>query len=273
VKTWFITGVSTGLGRALAHEVLATGDRVVGTLRDPAALAEFQGAANATGVLLDVRDDAGVRATIDALERDGTAIDVLVNNAGYGLLGTVEETPLAHARALFDVNVFGALSVTQAMLPYMRARRRGHIVTISSIGGLTAFPSLGLYNGSKFALEGIYEALAAEVAPLGLRVTLVEPGAFRTDWTGRSMVHAPSSIADYASTAGAFREEVAQRDGAQPGDPIKAADAIIAAVADETPPLHLVLGQDALAAIDRKLAALGADVHRWRERSAATGFE
>jgi NAD(P)-dependent dehydrogenase (short-subunit alcohol dehydrogenase family) len=274
MRTWLITGVRTGLGRAIAEAALQAGDRVVGTLRGAVDLPEFDALApgRSHGVLLDVRDEAAVRDTVaDVTARLGP-IDVLVNNAGYGLEGAIEEVTLQQARDQFDVNVFGALAVTQAVLPGMRARRRGHVINMTSMGGLTSFAGVGIYNGSKFALEGISEALAKEVAPLGIKVTAVEPGAFRTDWAGRSMAHAKSPIADYDETAGAYRRALAQRNGHQPGDPRKAAEAILRIVADPAPPLHLLLGPDALALVGEKLGRLQTEIARWAPLSAATDF-
>ena len=245
MTNWLITGVSSGLGSALAEAALERGDKVAGTLRNEAGRAGFEQLApsRSFGILPDVTDEASVREGVeDALRRTG-GIDVLVNNAGYGFEGAIEEASLDQVRAQFAVNVFGAVSVIQTVLPYMRSRRAGHIVNITSMGGLTAFPGVGIYNGSKYALEGISEALAKEVKPLGIKVTIVEPGPFRTDWAGRSMVHAERTIEDYDATAGAYRRVLAQRNGRQPGDPRKAAEAIMLAVAADEPPLHLLLGR------------------------------
>lgn len=274
MSTWLITGVSSGFGRALAEAVLEKGNRVAGTVRNEAAKAAFEKLApgRAIGVLLDVTDAEAVRQGVTEVEAKTGGVDVLVNNAGYGLEGAIEEASLAEVRAQFEVNVFGAVAMIQAVLPSMRKRRAGHIVNISSIGGLTTYPGVGIYNGSKFALEGISEALAKEVKPLGIKVTIIEPGAFRTDWAGRSMVHAETRIADYEETAGAFRRVVAQRNGHQAGDPRKAAEAIILAVEAEQPPLHLLLGPDALAAAGEKLGALQAEIMKWAPVSAGTDF-
>ena len=274
MANWLITGVSSGFGRALAEAVLAKGNTVAGTLRNQAAKADFEKLApgKAIGILLDVTDEASVRRGVAEAEKKTGSIDVLVNNAGYGLEGAVEEVTLDQIRAQFEVNVFGAVSVIQAVLPAMRKRRSGHIINITSMGGLTAFPGVGIYNGSKFALEGISEALAKEVKPLGVKVTIVAPGSFRTDWAGRSMVHVDGAIADYEATAGAFRKSLAQRNGRQPGDPGKAAGAIIAVVEAAEPPLHLLLGPDALRFVGEKLGALQAEILRWAPVSAATNF-
>jgi NAD(P)-dependent dehydrogenase (short-subunit alcohol dehydrogenase family) len=274
MANWLITGVSSGFGRALAEAVLAKGNTVAGTLRNQAAKADFEKLApgKAIGILLDVTDEASVRRGVAEAEKKTGGIDVLVNNAGYGLEGAVEEVTLDQIRAQFEVNVFGAVSVIQAALPAMRKHRSGHIINITSMGGLTAFPGVGIYNGSKFALEGISEALAKEVKPLGIKVTIVAPGSFRTDWAGRSMVHVDGAIADYEATAGAFRKSLQQRNGRQPGDPEKAAEAIIAAVEAAEPPLHLLLGPDALRFVGEKLGALQAEILRWAPVSAATNF-
>ncbi|MBA2125489.1 short-chain dehydrogenase/reductase [Hyphomicrobium methylovorum] len=274
MANWFITGVSTGFGRALAEAVLAKGDSVTGTVRNDAAKAEFEKLApgRALAVLLDVTDPESVLRGVKEGEQKFSGIDVLVNNAGYGLEGAIEEVTLSQIRAQFEVNVFGAVTVIQAALPNMRKRRRGHIVNITSMGGLTAFPGVGIYNGSKFALDGISEALAKEVKPLGINVTIVAPGSFRTDWAGRSMVHVDEQIADYAATAGAFRKSLAERNGRQAGDPQKAAEAIIAVVNSDDPPLRLLLGPDALRFVGAKLGALQSEIMRWAPVSAATNF-
>lgn len=274
MANWLITGVSSGFGRALAEELLHRGHRVCGTVRSDAAKREFEKLApgRSLSALLDVTVETDVRRVVDEFESRSEGIDVLVNNAGYGFEGAIEEASLAQLRAQFEVNVFGAVSVIKAMLPHMRRRRAGHIVNITSIGGLTAFPGVGIYNGSKFALEGISEALAKEVKPLGIKVTIIEPGAFRTDWAGRSMVHVEHTIADYEGTAGEFRRALAQRSGHQAGDPRKAAQAILLAVEAEQPPLRMLLGPDALQAAGEKLGALQAEILKWAPVSAGTNF-
>ena len=272
---WVITGVSTGFGRALAEAVLAKGHRVIGTVRQEEAKQEFEKLkpGHAHAVLLDVTDDKAVHRVIGEIAKSTSGIDVLVNNAGYGFEGAIEEASLDQIRHQFEVNVFGAVSVIQAALPDMRRRKSGHIVNITSMGGLTAFPGVGVYNGSKYALEGISEALAKEVKPLGIKVTIVEPGSFRTDWAGRSMLHVDKTISDYDATAGAFRKSLAERNGHQGGDPKKAAEAIIAAVEAEQPPLHLLLGPDALRLVGEKLGALQAEILKWAPISGATNFD
>jgi NAD(P)-dependent dehydrogenase (short-subunit alcohol dehydrogenase family) len=275
MPNWFITGVSSGFGRALSEAVLAKGHSVIGSVRQEAARGPFEAlsAGKAHGVLLDVTDEAAVHAVIDEVVEAHGPIDVLVNNAGYGLEGAIEELSLDQIRDQFEVNVFGAVAVIQAVLPHMRKARSGHIINITSMGGLTAFPGVGAYNGSKFALEGVSEALAKEVAPLGIKVTIVEPGSFRTDWAGRSMVHAETPIADYEATAGAFRQSLVQRNGRQGGDPRKAAAAIILATEAAKPPLHLLLGPDALRFVGEKLGALQTEISRWAAVSSATNFD
>ena len=275
IKTWLVTGVSSGFGRALALAVLARGDRIAGTVRTAAAKAAFEALSpeRAFGFLLDVTDEAAVHRTVTAVERELGPIDVLVNNAGYGLEGSVEATSLTEMRAMFDVNLFGAVAVMQAALPSMRARRTGHIVNITSMGGLSTWPGIGAYCASKFALEGLSETLAQELAPLGIRLTIVEPGGFRTDFAGRSLAHAARTIDDYEATAGNSHRILAEHGGHEPGDPRKAASAILKAVDDEHPPLHLLLGPDALLHVGEKLGALIEEIGRWAVVSATTGFD
>lgn len=275
MANWFITGVSSGFGRALAEAVLAKGHTVIGTVRQEAARAPFGalGPGKAHAVVLDVTDEVGVHHVIDDVVAEHGSIDVLVNNAGYGLEGAVEEVTLAQVRQQFEVNVFGAVAVIQAVLPHMRKACSGHIINITSMGGLTAFPGVGIYNGSKFALDGISEALAKEVKPLGIKVTIVAPGSFRTDWAGRSMVHVEKPIPDYEPTAGAFRQSLAQRNGRQGGDPQKAAASIILVTEANEPPLRLILGPDALRFVGEKLGAQQAEMLKWAAVSASTNFD
>ncbi len=274
MANWLITGVSSGFGRALSEVIVEKGGKVAGTVRKEKDKKEFEALApgKAFAILLDVTDEQAVRQGVKDAEQKTGGIDVLVNNAGYGFEGAVEEASLADFRRQFDVNVFGAVAMMQAVLPLMRARHRGHIVNISSIGGLTGFPGIGAYHGSKFALEGISEALAKEVKHLGIKVTIVEPGAFRTDWAGRSMLRAERSIADYDASAGAFRRMLAEHNGKQSGDPRKAAEAIILAVESAEPPLHLLLGPDALRMAGEKLGVLTTELLKWAPVSAGTDF-
>jgi NAD(P)-dependent dehydrogenase (short-subunit alcohol dehydrogenase family) len=273
-KTWLITGVSSGFGKALASTLLSAGQRVVGTLRTEAARLAFDQLkpGYSFGRLLDVTDSASITGAVEEIERTVGAIDVLVNNAGYGHEGLIEESSLEDFRQQFEVNVFGAVAMIKAVLPFMRTRRSGHILNITSMGGLTTFPGLGVYHGSKFALEGISETLGKEVKPFGIAVTAIEPGAFRTDWAGRSMVRAERTIADYDATFDSQRKARLERSGQQAGDPLKAALAIMQVVASPTPPAHLLLGRDAVQFVKEKLATLHAEIQRWETVSLGTDF-
>lgn len=264
---WFITGCSTGFGRELAQALLAQGKRVVVTARDPQsvqALAAPYGD-QALVVALDVTDAAQRTAAVEQAETTFGGIDVLVNNAGIGYFGAVEESDEAEVRRMFEINFWGLAQMTTAVLPGMRARRRGTIVNLSSIGGITTFPGVVYYNASKFAVEALSEGLAKEVAPLGIKVLIVEPSGFRTDWAGRSANESTTIIEDYAATAGANRQGIRQSSGRQPGDPQRAAAAIIAAVASPTPPLRLLLGQNALNGARAKIETLRRDFDAWEE--------
>jgi len=274
MKTWFITGVSSGFGRALAQAAVARGDKVVGTLRNEAQRAAFDALAPGLsfGVLLDVTHNDDVPRVVASVEQDIGPIDVLVNNAGYGHEGTVEGTPLAQYRAQFEVNVFGAVAAIQAVLPYMRARRSGHIINVTSMGGLVTFPGLGVYHGSKFALEGISETLAKEVSGLGIKVTAVEPGGFRTEWAGGSMKRGEQDIADYEALFAPLRQARLERSGKQAGDPAKAALAFMQIVDATDPPVHLPLGTDAVSFIRTKLETLKEEIDRWEALSTSTNF-
>ncbi|OLT05027.1 short-chain dehydrogenase/reductase [Pseudonocardia sp. CNS-004] len=269
---WFITGCSTGLGRALAGHVLRRGWRAAVTARDPQTVADLVNAHGdrAIALPLDVTDPEQVSAAVTCAEEVFGRIDVLVNNAGYGYLAAIEEGEDAQVRALFEANVFGAVSVTKALLPGMRARRSGHVVAISSLGGLAAFGATGYYHATKFALEGLSESLAAEVGPLGIGVTIVEPGAFRTNWSGPSMEQSAIRIDDYAETAGRRREATLATYGSQPGDPARAAEAIVAALEADAPPLRLVLGTAALQVARGKLDALQRTFTEWEHLSLST---
>ena len=273
-RVWFITGCSTGFGRALAEAVLARGEHVIATARKREHVQELEDRFpdHARALALDVTDAAQVRAVADTAIGLFGGVDVLVNNAGYGMLGAVEEISTDEAQAQFATNVFGVLAVLQAFLPHMRERRRGHVLNVSSVSGFVARAGTGIYSASKFALEALSESLAQEVAPLGIRVTIVEPGVFRTDFAGRSLQVAETVIDDYTATAGATRTTVQQVSGRQPGDPARGAAAIIAAVDAETPPLRLILGSDALGRIRTKLAAVAQDANTWEATSVGTDF-
>jgi NAD(P)-dependent dehydrogenase (short-subunit alcohol dehydrogenase family) len=271
-KTLLITGVSSGFGRALAQEALAAGHKVVGTVRSAQAARDFESlcAGSAFARVLDVTDFDAIEGVVAEIEASVGPIDVLVNNAGYGHEGVMEESPLSEMRRQFDVNVFGAVAMTKAVLPFMRKRRRGHILNITSMGGHITMPGITYYCGSKFALEGISEALAKEVKPLGIAVTAVAPGSFRTDWAGRSMTRTPRSIPDYDAIFDPVRKAREEKSGKQLGDPQKAARAMLAAIAAENPPVHLLLGSDALGLVRGKLAALEDEIRAWESVTVST---
>lgn len=271
-KTLLITGVSSGFGRALAQEALAAGHRVVGTVRSEQAKSEFEALApaDALGRILDVTDFESIDGVVSEVEASVGPVDVLVNNAGYGHEGVVEESPLTEMRRQFDVNVFGAVAMIKAVLPYMRKRRRGHILNITSMGGFITMPGIAYYCGSKFALEGISEALGKEVQPFGIAVTAVAPGSFRTDWAGRSMVRTPRAIPDYDALFDPVRKARTEKSGNQPGDPLKAARAMLAIVLADRPPAHLLLGSDALGLVRAKLAALSEEIAGWETVTRST---
>ncbi|MEJ8570666.1 oxidoreductase [Microbaculum marinum] len=274
-RLFLVTGVSTGLGRALASACLERGHTVAGTLRSEDGRAEFDALSpgRSFGVLLDVTETDAVRPLVDRIEREIGPIDVLVNNAGYGLEGTIEETPLADQRHQFDVNVFGAIAMIQSVLPHMRKRRSGHIINITSIGGMITRAGLGAYHASKFALEGYSGTLRGEVAGLGIKVTAVEPGGFRTDWAGRSMARAARTVSDYDEVFEAQRKARLAYNGHQPGDPAKAARAILTLVESASPPAHLLLGSDAFALAQQNLEVLKAEFDAWRTVSLSTDFD
>ena len=271
-KIWFITGISRGLGLELAKAVLARGDVVIGTTRDgDSDLPSVSHRLHVLPLELPLAHQA-TRAIVRAHALHGR-LDVVVNNAGYGLLGAIEEARDVEVRRVFDVNFFGPLQVIQAALPFLRAQRRGHIVNISSIAGLAPLSGSGIYAATKFALEGLSESLAQEVGPLGIRVTLVEPGAFRTDFlSAHSIRNAASSIGAYAETSGKIVRHLRQIAGKQQGDPVLAARAIIEAVEAKEPPLHLVLGSDALRRARAKFQHLSDEVDRWEQVALSTDF-
>jgi len=271
---WFITGCSTGFGRELAKHVLARGFRAVVTARDPEKVKDLAAGRGDQVLALkcDVDNPTQVTEAVKKAESTFGAIDVLVNNAGYGYLAAVEEGDDHAVRAMFETNYFGLVRTTQEVLPGMRKRKKGHIVNISSIGGLVAFPGSGHYNATKFAVEGMSEALSKEVEPLGIKVLIVEPGPFRTDWAGRSLQLAGKEISDYADTAGVRRRMISGYSGSQPGDPSRAAEAIITAVESKTPPLRLLLGRMALDTARGKLDALKKDFDAWESVTVGADF-
>jgi NAD(P)-dependent dehydrogenase (short-subunit alcohol dehydrogenase family) len=269
-----ITGVSSGFGRAFAQAALDAGHTVIGTVRNAEAQASFEAVrpGKAVGVTLDVTHFDAIDAIVHDIEERVGAIDVLINNAGYGHEGTLEESPLDEMRRQFDVNVFGAVAMTKAVLPAMRQRRRGHIINITSMGGYITMPGIAYYCGSKFALEGISDVLAQEVKPFGIKVTAVAPGSFRTDWAGRSMVRTGRSIADYDALFDPIRRAREEKNGHQAGDPAKAGQAILALIASENPPVHLLLGTDALGLVRAKLGASASEISAWEDLTRSTDF-
>jgi NAD(P)-dependent dehydrogenase (short-subunit alcohol dehydrogenase family) len=275
-KILLITGVSSGFGRALALEALAAGHTVVGTVRSAQARHDFESLSvndavgRTVGRVLDVTDFDAIDGVVAEIEANVGPIDVLVNNAGYGHEGVMEESPLSEIRRQFDVNVFGAVAMMKAVLPFMRERRRGHILNITSMGGYITMPGIAYYCGSKFALEGISESLSKEVKPLGIAVTAVAPGSFRTDWAGRSMTRTPRSIADYDAVFDPVRKAREEKSGKQLGDPRKAALAMLAAIDADAPPVHLLLGSDALGLVRSKLSALEDEIRAWEPVTIST---
>ncbi|UJD89165.1 oxidoreductase [Rahnella aquatilis] len=271
-KLLFITGVSSGFGRALAEEALQAGHRVVGTLRNAQAREKFEALApgRSFGRVLDVTDFEAITPLAAAVEQEIGAVDVLVNNAGYGHEGIMEESPLSEARHQFDVNVFGAVAVIKAFLPYFRQRRAGHVLNITSMGGFITLPGISYYCGSKFALQGISETLSKELKPFNISVTAIQPGSFRTDWAGRSMVRSPRTISDYDASFGPVRETRAKRSGHQPGDPQKAAQAILQLINSPAPPASLLLGSDAVKFVREKLQQMNTDIDAWEALSQST---
>ena len=276
-KTFLITGVSSGLGDAFSRRFLAGGHTVVGTVRRPEDAARFEGlaagtAGRAVSRLLDVTEDDAVLATVADVEHAVGPIDVVIANAGYGHEGVFEESPMDELRRQFDVNVFGAVATLKAALPFMRERRRGHLMAVTSMAGLMTVPGLTYYHGSKYALEGILDSLAKEVRGLGISVTAIAPGSFRTDWAGRSMVRTDRSITDYDDVMNPQREHRLAANGTQLGDPNKAAEAVLSVVDSPEPPVHLVLGSDALRLIGDGRKTVDKEIARWTDLSRSTDF-
>jgi len=269
---WFVTGCSTGFGRALANLLLECGYRTVVTARNTDDIQDMAVNTNALVLKLDVTDPANVEVAIQQAIQTFGQIDVLVNNAGIGYFAAVEESETDEVRKMFDINFFGVSSMINAVLPSMRARRNGVIVNFSSIGGLCSFPSVGFYSATKFALEGMSEALRQEVAPLGIKVIVVEPSGFRTDWAGRSANESKHQIDDYAETAGARRKQLREVSGKQRGDPHRAAQAIIEVVESANPPNHLLLGNDAFETALAKLDTLKKEFSLWENVSRGADF-
>ncbi len=271
---WFITGCSTGFGNEIAKAVLQRGWRVVATARNPDSLNELAtgSKANLLTLPLDLeKADQISDAVAKALHHFGR-IDVLVNNAGYGYLAAIEEGEDEAVRKLFEANFFGLVDLTKAVLPGMRMQGSGNIVNLSSIGGLTSFAATGYYHAAKYAVEGLSESLALEVGPLGIKVTIVEPGPFRTDWAGRSLLESKTVIPDYDKTAGERRRQSKERSGKQQGDPVRGAEAIIKAVTSENPPLHLLLGKPAIGLAEKKIALLQKDFADWKDLTLSADY-
>jgi NAD(P)-dependent dehydrogenase (short-subunit alcohol dehydrogenase family) len=271
---WFITGCSTGFGRALATELLENGYRVAVTARDASKVQELVeiNNENALAIALDVTNEAQVKDAVAKAEEHFGRIDVLVNNAGFGYFGSVEESEETEVRSMFEANFWGLSNMTRAVLPTLRAQRSGAIVNISSIGGFNGNPSVSYYNATKFAVNGFSEALSKEVKPLGINVIIVGPSGFRTDWAGRSANDAPSTIADYKETSDKFKDMIRGYSGNQPGDPVRAAKAIIKAVEAENPPLYLFLGKAALKGAREKLEFLKTEIETWAETTEGADF-
>ncbi|MFB9950100.1 oxidoreductase [Rhizobium puerariae] len=272
-SVWFITGCSTGFGRELAKLTLDRGWPTVVTARDKSRVADLtDGRDNALALDLDVTDMDQTGKAVRAAEEKFGRIDVLVNNAGYGYQAAIEEGEEDEIRAMFDANVFGLFAMTRAVLPGMRSRRKGHIINITSLAGFMGLPGSGYYAATKHAVEGFSDALSLEAGPLGIKVTCVEPGPFRTDWAGRSLKQTPGRIADYAETAGARMAATSGYSGRQPGDPVRAGEAMIAATEAEEAPRHLVLGAFAYQNVTKKLKERLAQIELWEEISLSADF-
>jgi len=273
-RVWFITGASTGFGRLLAEQTLRAGHKVVATARKPEQIADlgYHYSDRCLVLPLDVTDAGQVDSAVTQAFAQFGQVDVLVNNAGYGVAGGIEEVSEAEFMPMFETNVFGLLRVTRAFLPYLRRQRSGHILNLSSIGGVVAGPGIGFYNSTKFAVEGLSEALAAELAPLGIRVTIIEPGPFRTDFLGRSGVLAKTRIADYDGTAGNMRKYFAENDGKQPGDPARAVQAMMHVVDSPNPPLRLLLGASALQRLRTKFGNWEKEIAAWEQVTIGADF-
>lgn len=266
-KVWLITGCSTGFGRELAKEALQAGYKVVVTARNITDIQDIvnSNAENAVAVTLDVTSKQNIKEAVNKAVDVFGRIDVLVNNAGIGYFGAIEESDEAEVRKMFEINFWGLTDVTREVLPVMRKQKSGHIINVASIGGLVAFPAVGYYNATKFAVDGLSESLAKEVGPLGIKVTVIAPSGFRTDWAGRSANNATVTIEDYAATAGQNKNAIRGYSGNQPGDPVRAAQAIIKVTETENPPLRLLLGAAALRGARNKINDLKKDIDAWEE--------
>jgi NAD(P)-dependent dehydrogenase (short-subunit alcohol dehydrogenase family) len=274
MRVWFITGASRGFGALIAEAALKAGDAVVATARDSSTISKRLGShERLLATRLDVTNEAEAHEAAGQAVKTFGRIDILVNNAGYGLLGAIEEASAAETERLFGTNVFGLLAVTRAVLPHMRRQRSGHVINLSSVGGYTGYPGWGVYGATKFAVEGISEALAGEVAPLGIKVTVVEPGFFRTDFLDEtSLSHTAREIEDYRDSVGRTRAHAADANHGQRGDPRKLAQAFIALTNAETPPLRLPLGSDTVERIEAKNALVAKELAEWRTVATSTDF-
>lgn len=274
-KTWLITGCDKGMGREIAKAALQAGDRVAVTVLAKDGISDLTDhfPERCKAYHLDITQSEMIPKVVAQVEADIGDIDVVVNNAGYGLVGAAEETSSQDYRRMFEVNFFGATELIRLLLPSMRSRRCGHIINISSLVGFLGAAGLAYYSASKFALEGYSESLAKEVAPLGIRLTIIEPGGFRTDFAGTSIVESKLVIDDYASTSGAYRTFMKTRHGQQPGDPARLGKAIVAVATSEQPPLRLPLGSDAIASIQADVDRIGRELQVWNDLSASTDFK
>ena len=274
-RIWLITGVSSGLGKSMARTAIKNGDFVIGTFRSQKQVDSFNNAYSnqGKGIKLDINNFRDIDKAIDDIKNEFGKIDVLVNNAGFGFIGAVEEASISEIRAVMETNFFGTLKLTQSVLPLMRKKKKGHIIQISSHGGVKAFPGFGIYNASKFALEGFSEALAGEIEPLGIKMTIVEPGPFRTGFAGDKLIEAEKIIEDYNQTAGSFRSKLKQANGMQEGDPQKAAKVILDIVNGEIDTLRVPLGKVPLTTIKMKIDSLHSDLESNRKIAASTVFE
>jgi NAD(P)-dependent dehydrogenase (short-subunit alcohol dehydrogenase family) len=273
-KVWLITGCSTGFGRELAKLTLQLGYKVGVASRKTEDIKDIVAAYPETAIALqlDVTNPAEIKSAVEQLKQKFGHIDVLVNNAGIGYFGAIEESEEAEVRRMFEINFWGLANMTKEVLPSMRAQRSGHIVNIASIGGFVGFPGVGFYNATKFAVDGYSDCLSKELAPLGIKVTVIAPSGFRTDWAGRSANNSPVIIDDYATTAGANKANIRGYSGNQPGDPIRAAQAIVKAVESKEPPLHLLLGVAALKGARNKLELLKKDFDTWEDTTVDADF-
>lgn len=273
-KVWFVTGCSTGFGRELARHLLESGHKVVVTARDAAKVQDLAdiNKDNALAIELDVTNKDQVSSAVEQAASHFGRIDVLINNAGFGYFGAIEESGEVEVRSMFETNFWGLAGMTRSVLPLMRKQKSGFIVNISSIGGFVGFPGVGYYNATKFAVNGFSEALNKEVKPLGIKVILVQPSGFRTDWAGRSASDAETTIGDYAETAGANKENIRGYSGNQPGDPVRAAKAIVQAVESEDPPFNLFLGRAALKNARLKIDEIKSETDVWAKTSEGADF-